>query len=345
MRNEATAPALYNPFGIGNKPLVYVIERLRKKNLLKVDKGTPYFIKNEADEDVDPKRSSLVASNELIALAQQTISIVIELPRSYVELKTVSGKLIEFEPTPYTDHINKIMRDYCQYLNGQNITVDGESIEDIFLVRKYKDWSHTGLIQYGGRTHHLFMSYPKTKRSRILINGKETISVDYPASVANVLYKTITGRPLHPEDPYKVAGIPRSVAKKFVNIMLNSSDKRGVSGAVNTWLNGDANNKERIDYEKAVSNIGQNTQIINAIMARNKPIAQCFFKGTAMGQHYAWLEANLVFEVANYFAQHLDLPCLTVHDEFIIPEDRASGIEDYLYTVGLDEIIYRSKFY
>ena len=63
-----------------------------------------------------------------------------------------------------------------------------------------------------------------------------------------------------------------------------------------------------------------------------------------MGQHYAWLEANLVFEVANYFGQHLKIPCLTIHDEFIVTKDVAEAAEDFLYTVGLDESIYASEY-
>jgi hypothetical protein len=189
------------------------------------------------------------------------------------------------------------------------------------------------------------MSYPKAKRARILINGQKTVAIDYPASVPNILYKMVTGNRLHPDDPYKVPGVPRSTAKKFLNIMLNIDGKRGVSGAINKWLKVVATNAEKRDYQTAIENIGDNPKIMDAVLKRNQPIAKCFFRGKAMGQHYAWLEANLVYEVANYLTQCLDIPCLTVHDEFIIPEDRALGIEDYLYTVGLDSAIYQSNYF
>ena len=38
---------------------------------------------------------------------------------------------------------------------------------------------------------------------------------------------------------------------------------------------------------------------------------------------FAWLEANLVFEVVNCFAEYLDRPELTAHDDFIVPEESA----------------------
>tara|TARA_B110001450_G_scaffold104142_1_gene98614 strand:- start:834 stop:2066 length:1233 start_codon:yes stop_codon:yes gene_type:complete len=345
MRNEANAPEQYNPFGLGNKPLLYAIEKLRKAKLLKVKKGTPYYFKNEADEFLEPQKSTLIASQELIDLCLLSIHKVVEQTRGHVELKSIRKKLLAFEPTPYTDHIDQLMSSYGNYLNKQTITVDGEPIEDIFLVRKYKDWSNTGSFQFGGRTHHPFMSYPKAKRARILINGQKTVAIDYPASVPNILYKTVTGNQLHPDDPYKVSGVPRSTAKKFLNIMLNIKGKSSVSGAVNKWLKVLASNAEKRDYQTAVKNVGDNAKIMDAVLKRNQPIAKCFFKGKAMGQHYAWLEANLVYEVANYLTQFLNIPCLTVHDEFIIPENRALGIEDYLYTVGLDSNIYRSKYF
>ena len=345
MRNEANAPEQYNPFGLGNKPLLYAIEKLRKEKLLRVKKGIPYYLKNEDGEFLESQKSTLIASEELIDLCVSSIPKLVEQPRSYAELKSIGKKLLAFEPTTYTNHVDQLMSNYCAYLNKQAITVDGEPIRDIFLVRKYKDWSNTGSFQFGGRTHHPFMSYPKAKRARILINGQKTVAIDYPASVPNILYKMVTGNRLHPDDPYKVPGVPRSTAKKFLNIMLNIKGKSSVSGAVNKWLNVEASNAEKKDYQIAIENVGDNAKIMDAVLKRNQPIAKCFFKGKAMGQHYAWLEANLVYEVANYLTQFLNIPCLTVHDEFIIPENRALGIEDYLYTVGLDSNIYRSKYF
>jgi hypothetical protein len=81
--------------------------------------------------------------------------------------------------------------------------------------------------------------------------------------------------------------------------------------------------------------------IMDAIAKRNEPIRPCFFRGDAVGQHFAWLEANLVFEVARY-AVNWEIPALTVHDEFIVPEENEDGMNELLYTVGLDEAIYDS---
>ncbi len=125
MRNEANAPEQYNPFGLGNKPLLYAIEKLRKAKLLKVKKGTPYYLKNEADEFLEPQKSTLIASQELIDLCLLSIHKVVEQNRGNVELKSIGKKLLAFEPTPYTNHVDQLMSNYCAYLNKQTITVDG----------------------------------------------------------------------------------------------------------------------------------------------------------------------------------------------------------------------------
>ena len=60
-------------------------------------------------------------------------------------------------------------------------------------------------------------------------------------------------------------------------------------------------------------------------------MAECFFRGKAKGQEYAWLEANLVFEVARRLARS-GVPALTVHDEFIVPEGMEGLVRAFMYT-------------
>ena len=62
-----------------------------------------------------------------------------------------------------------------------------------------------------------------------------------------------------------------------------------------------------------------------------------FFKGKAMGQQYAWLEANLVFEVAILLAR-MDVPALTVHDEFVVPVDMVEAVHEVRYTTAFTDL-------
>jgi len=64
---------------------------------------------------------------------------------------------------------------------------------------------------------------------------------------------------------------------------------------------------------------------------RNAPIAQCFFNGKATVQQYAWLEANLVFELAILLAR-ADASAFTVHDEFIVLVDMVKAVHEIRHT-------------
>ena len=52
--------------------------------------------------------------------------------------------------------------------------------------------------------------------------------------------------------------------------------------------------------------------------------------GKAMGQHYQWLEANLVFHVAHQLSVR-GVPAITVHDEFIVMEKDKDIAEQLMY--------------
>ena len=92
----------------------------------------------------------------------------------------------------------------------------------------------------------------------------------------------------------------------------------------------------RDNYSSDLRRFKTVSAMMKLIADRNAPIAQCFFKGKAMGQRYAWLEANLVFEVARLLAR-MDISALTVHDEFIVPVDMVEAVHEVRYTTGFGE--------
>ena len=168
-------------------------------------------------------------------------------------------------------------------------------------------------------------------------------AVDYPASQLNVIYKHLTGEFLAPEDPYEVDGMARSTAKFLANIMINNDSQRAASLTANKNAPEKLKAHEFKRYEEDRKEFGSVSKLMTAIVERNAPIAECFFRGKAKGQEYAWLEANLVFEVARRLARS-GVPALTVHDEFIVPEGNEDLVRSFMYTTeqkfdGWDNII------
>ncbi len=340
LRNQANELPQYNPHGYGQKPLIAVIKQLQNNGLLVLQKGKPWFSTNEQGEDEDRRLSQFKASDQLIKICHElgyTAEATQSNSEGFVELRTVkSKKRITYTETPYSIYTNELMSEYCEFLNQHQFEVDGESLGHIHLVRKYSDWDGSGELKFGGRTWLPYMQFGSAKRSRIKIDGQPVTAIDYPASQLNVLYKHITGEFLQSEDPYEVDGMARSTVKYLVNIMLNNDSYYGASRAANKKenLKDKLKTKAKIEqYHKDIKSFGSLKQLMIAIEQRNAPIAECFLKGKAKGQEYAWLEANLVFEVARRLASS-GVPALTVHDEFIVPEGMEDVVREFMYTTS-----------
>jgi hypothetical protein len=341
LRNQANELPQYNPHGYGHKPLIAVIKQLQKNGLLVLQKGKPWFSTNEQGEEEKSKLSEFRASDQLIKICDDlgyTAEATQRNSEGFVELRTVkTKKRTAYVETPYSTYTNDLMSEYCEFLNQHQFEVDGESLGHIHLVRKYSDWDGSGELKFGGRAWLPYMQFGSAKRARIKIDGQPVTAVDYPASQLNVIYKHLTGEFLAPQDPYEVDGMARSTAKFLANIMINNESQRAASLTANKNAPEKLKAHELKRYEQDRKKFGSVSKLMTAIAERNAPIAECFFKSKATGQHYASLEANLVFEVARRLAKS-GVPALTVHDEFIVAAGNEELVREFMYTTGFEGI-------
>ena len=341
MGNRANELPQYNPHGYGRKPLVAVIKQLQKNGLLVLQKGKPWFSTNEEGEEEKSKLSEFKASDQLIKICEDlgyTAQATQNNFEGFLELRTTvkPKKRIAYIETPYSIYTNQLMSEYCEFLNQHQFEVDGESLGHIHLVRKYSDWGGSGELKFGGRTWQPYMQFSGAKRARIKIDGQPVVAVDYPASQLNVIYKHLTGEFLAPEDPYEVDGMARSTAKFLANIMINNESQHAASLTANKNAPEKLKASKLKHYEEDRKKFGSVSKLMTAIAERNAPISECFFRGKAQGQQYAWLETNLVFEVARRLARS-GVPALTVHDEFIVPVGMEDIVRDFMYTTRFEK--------
>ena len=312
--------------------------------MLRLESGTPWYTKTEQGDCKEPELSAFLPNENLLKFCEElgyTEASQKGATEHFIELRSLNNKLLPFESAPYSRHIEQLMSAYCAYLNLQDIQIDGEDLGHIHLIRKYRDRDGSGRLIHGGRTHHPFMSFPPAKRQRITINGERVVLVDYPASQANVLYRYVTGEFLHPEDPYEVDGLHRDTAKHLMQMMLNNGSRRGASMAAKANL---ASLKKSATeaFESDSQKHGGIAAMMRLVEERNAPIAACFYQGKAQGQYYAWLESNLVFEVAKHLTDQ-GVPALTVHDEFIVPERMESAVLECRYSVPFSTAPYTTS--
>ena len=334
LRNQRNMPSTYNPACLGHKPIVAVLYALQDLGLIHVDLGVSRYTRDEDSGFKQSKLSSFSATPEFAELLRESIPCnnFFERPSLHVIYKDLDDNYLNFEWCEFTRHTEDLMAEYCAYMREQTLTLGDEPFSDFNVSRTFRDWAGDGSFLYGGRGWASFMSLKSKERAKIKINGKKTVSLDYPASEPNILYKMMTGERLSPHgDPYEVDGLEREAVKAYFTIMLNTKGIFGAEEAVKNWLK-----KKSVKPEKkapaiaAEKKLGSKRAVIEAIVKRNQPIASCLMRGKAMGQHYQWLEACLVFHVAHQLSR-AGIPALTVHDEFIVKEADKEVVEMAMY--------------
>ena len=360
-RNEEIEPIEHRPHQVSNKSILNTIDALSKNGLLDKTTGDVWYMTTPDER----KTSTFIAKDSLVTIARTCFpeTKITELPRSFISYKdSHSQKHIQFEPTNYTLRIEQVMKFINEYTNQQEITLNGESLLPIFYQRQYIDYHNireTYPFVFGGRCYpsHVFIN--RDKRKEIIINGEEVVSLDYSSSVPSHVYSIMTGvnrKDINLVQPYEVhEKVPRSVAKRTFNILLNTNMEKkskfyGVKATVVQHFTAPKTRQdEKDDWVKMKEAFGTNdidtaNLAIKYVAEKNKPVAQAFLQGKSYGQHWAWHEANIVYETALFMMKELDVPLIVIHDEFLIPKSRAEGLEEYMYSVGLDEYYYQTNY-
>ena len=341
LRNQRNMPSTYNPACLGHKPIVAVLYALQDLGLIHVDLGVSRYTRDEDSGFKQSKLSSFSATPEFAELLRESIprNNFFERPSRHVIYKDMKDNYLNFEWCEFTRRTEDLMAEYCAYMQEQTLTLSDEPFSEFHVSRTFRDWAGDGSFLYGGRAGESFMSLKSKERAKIKINGRKTVSLDYPASEPNILYQMMTGERLSPHgDPYEIEGLEREAVKAYFTIMLNTKGINGAELAIGNWLK-----KKSVKPEKkapaiaAEKKLGSKRAVIEAIVKRNQPIASCLMRGKAMGQHYQWLEACLVFHVAHQLSL-AGIPALTVHDEFIVKEADKDVAEMVMYGTWPDNL-------
>ena len=316
-RNKANVIPRYNPLNIGHKVMLGAIEKLSEARLIEVITGIGKYQQTE-DNPARQSEMSLTARglHKCLKLGIKPDNITRIADEYYCILRKEgkSTKGIDYVDDDYSRHTEQVMRTYHDYLHQQTIKCMGVTFDYPKLIRAYRARGNTNKLLYGGRSSGYWMQVKKADRKNITINGKRTVRCDYPSSSINILYLIETGKMLGKGvDGYKVDGIPREIIKSMVNRMINNSRRTDCTNAFKSYIEKTATKDERV-FMKLTPLTPKEIQ--NRILEHHPTIAKHFYKGADYGQRIAWVEANVVFEVASQLAM-MDVPVLTIHDEFI----------------------------
>jgi hypothetical protein len=162
---------------------------------------------------------------------------------------------------------------------------------------------NNGVFTEGGRFYGgWWLSIPSEYRSRIRINGKKTVELDYSAMHFYMMYAE-KGLAIPDDDPYTLDGIDRKKAKLALNTALNASSKGKALSAIkkNQW------------DDKTIEDV---TTILDKLLAKHKAISDFFYTGKGLDLQFKDSQvAELV--MLNMWNKH-GVIVLPVHDSFIV---------------------------
>lgn len=237
------------------------------------------------------------------------------------EFRRGPKRLMGYTDTAKTNTMREQIADLNAFIGGFQIDLEGDldvsdadeanidqeeeiDINDRSSIRLYRvfnngRWDHGGRF-YGG----WWQALPKSARQRLLIDGEETVELDYRALHPRLCYH-LEGFPLGPKvDPYTLQGLPdalRPVVKTAFNQLLNitAGTPKAPKGAVGKLPRG-------LSYKALVAQIE----------AEHAPISRWFRAGR--GVELQHIDSEMALSTLDYL-RHRGICCLPVHDSFIIP--------------------------
>ncbi|MGO7087480.1 hypothetical protein AB9E14_07670 [Rhizobium leguminosarum] len=237
-------------------------------------------------------------------------------------LKNAKGELIAYKDTQQTrdrrsmlEKVNSILSETDFRVAGNEALSDGRwmKIDDTLLsiTQTAMHRVYNGGWTLGGRFYGSFwMNMPSDDRRYILIDGGETVEVDYDQLHARIIYawakKKLVG------DAYEIAGFERKVAKRAFFIIVNARTYPSAKGAVAEYLT-----KKKMDPRQA-------GKLIAALRERHKPVAKYFHSG--LGLQLQNLDSEMAEYVLRVMTVQKGIPCLPIHDSFIVPAGQVKNL-------------------
>jgi hypothetical protein len=206
------------------------------------------------------------------------------------------------------------------------------------------DWTQHGRL-YTGKYGH--QSLIDLERKTIKFNGKPSIELDYSGMHPRLLYH-LNGME-YKKDPYRLWGDKttdemRYVAKIMVNAAINAPTANAAIAACNYGLT--TYTKERDTNGKLIRKSGKTLdsanllekalrvskltfkEVYDKVLTYHKPIAHLF--SNDYGIKLMRIDSAIALDIM-YFHADQCIPCLGVHDSFIVPENKSTDLYQLMH--------------
>jgi hypothetical protein len=326
-----------NPHGI-SREMNKIIKHLRQKNLVELYVG---FI----DHKTKKSKTTRLRANQ--ALTDQLKKLPENLSEEYlqphpIEFRKKTGSEMKVVSHKSTDNhlldAEATIKEYNDLIESSSVTLNGNRGD--FLV--YQDKSGTGIsvnlkrkamksifhveddnsITYGRVHGGFWQSIPSGFRQFILIEGQETVALDYSAQIVNIMASKekiqIQG------DAYSIPlgntgmtpDAERLVIKKMMIVLFNVDDKKRFYKAVR----GSLRNEALVKTSGIKLTDDRLAKFVDAIIKHHPFLQKYAFSN--QGKRLFMLDADIAREIIKAFLQQKKT-VLPIHDGFIaVKEDR-----------------------
>ncbi len=235
-------------------------------------------------------------------------------------------------------HLNRLKEYQARWANGDLIAPS-----ELLLTRQF-----TETFSKGGRWYCNFQNKPKSVRNSITIDGKPVGSLDITQCHPMLILRAFKGKEAESglfgnfgEDVYDVRGfesLDRDIRKKAINTLFNADSEKSAEksiGNTHWWIDEITGDLEIKTYKSKTIRKGQpifkNSSEIKAFISQFKFQHPDFIEaiGTGIGLLLQGFDGAITTQVLK-FADHMKLPIIPIHEEYLVPEDKKYLIEEIL---------------
>lgn len=264
-------------------------------------------------------------------------------PQTHVRLRNDKKNVVSYNPTTYTRHVDRVMRNYHQKLDEWGYSLDRVAMDKVHMYCNFGkfDLDSTGNpnIRYGGRwwSEHMQISDKERAKRISFVNvkgGDNLVELDFTSSILTALRYWELGR--EPEtDHYKLFRhdeyVDRNHIKNLVKLMLN----RRAKGLRKTYRERfyetkDGKPRKNLSHKQKIELHWLYDTAGRFVSKMHYDIRHWFFKGKRMGALASFIESNIVLEIVRLCCDE-NIPVLTVYDSFIVPKKHEKRVYELMY--------------
>lgn len=328
-RNNSTysAKCIYNKSGITTDMLRRTVDGLEKNGYVTNQLGF-----NDRKTKIG-KNSRTQPTDQLKALFDKFSDIPIrELIRdepTEIQLKDSEKEKVPFKSSKPLEEMGKDIARWNDFMSKQHVdlAIPEENLSQWITPKEnlYRTFNNSSFEEGGRHYGHWAQNMPKHLRKNLVINGKETVEIDFKSFHPRLLY-AFEGIALPIDvDPYiEIEGCTRDEVKQLFQIVVNSKSPQSAQNAIQEAIrNGEI--ASGVDAKKALTQIEE---------ARPK-LKHYFYSGIGINLQY--IDSQITAKLMCKLRDGL-IPMIPVHDSYIVRRNDLHTLE-LLMDQSLKEVL------